>query len=91
MRPRRIAIALPVMQEDTRPVGALRFADPSAQGFASAVHTFDAPTPNNSHGRQDGARSNFGSKSPWANAYGGDEQLRAMNRKRGFEDGEQEQ
>ena len=84
---RPLVIGFSLEEPDPRPAGSLQFADPSCQGFASQVHTFNDPR-SGSTNYEGARRSNFGSVSPFGNTYGGSKQYEDHNRKRGAADSE---
>jgi len=75
----------PEPEPDDRPVGAVRFADPSTAGITELVHTSGAMEANNAVGTQHGIRS---LQQPY-NSSGGGLRVDAwaeMNRKRNVAD-----
>lgn len=47
----------PAVPEDTRPIGSLLFADPSAAAFPQQIHTFNDPRSSRTSGEQHGIRT----------------------------------
>jgi hypothetical protein len=70
-------------EEDTRPVGAVRFADPSTAEFPRHIHTFNEPHSPRSTGECSGVRSQTGEYVPWPDRRTDANVWEAMNRKRG--------
>ena len=77
-------------EEDTRPVGAVRFADPSTAEFPRHIHTFNEPHSRRASGENDGIRSQTGEYVPWPDRRTDANLWRAMNAKRGLTDEEDE-
>ncbi len=85
-----VVMAFPGSAPDERPVGALRFADPSTAGMTRQIHTFNDP-PSTAIGEQNGVRSVTGALVPWPSREGvGIDVWAEMNRKRGVYEGEDE-
>jgi hypothetical protein len=73
------------VEENSRPIGSLRFADPSTAELPRHIHTFNEPHSPNSVGEQNGVRSMTGDLVPWPDRHTTD-LWAAMNRKRGVTD-----
>lgn len=85
MRRRGIVTIGMATEEDARPAGALRFADPSTSEFPRHIHPFNEPHNPRATGEQHGVRSMTGSLVPWGDHHPGDA-WREMNAKRGVSD-----
>ena len=87
MARRRSVVTVPypvTFEEDTRPEGSLRFADPSKAEFPRHIHTFNEPH-SNAMGESHGVRSMTGMLVPWDDRHVNDPWA-VMNRKRGVVD-----
>jgi len=89
-RRRNIPVPFQMPEEDTRPIGALRFADPSTAELPRHIHTFNEPFSPSSHGEQHGVRSTTGRLVPWKDCYPEDTWA-AMRKKRGLTEEEKEE
>jgi len=58
---------------DERPIGALRYADPSTAEFPRHIHTFNEPYSPRSKGANEGIRSMTGGMVPWHDRHNVDE------------------
>lgn len=72
------------VEEDTRPLGSVSWADPAA-GMTERIHTFNEPRSPDTPSEQRGIRNGC-SNIPFMAAYNSHEQLRAMNRRKGIEE-----
>jgi len=92
-RRRRGPIAISIhaeVEEDTRPLGSVRFADPSTADMTSRFNTFNEPYSPSSKGTQTGIRS-VRTDRLGLSGYGlGGDQWSEMNRKRGVFDKDDE-
>jgi len=67
---------------DERPLGALRYADPSTAEFPRHIHTYNEPFSRRSIGENNGIRSVTGSMVPYGDRHTADSWA-AMERKKG--------
>lgn len=77
-------------EPDPKPVGSLRFADPSAAEFPRHIHTFNEPFSREGVGECHGIDSQTGALVSWDDRHTTKDTWSEMNRKRGVFEGEDE-